>query len=163
MKKLTIRCLLRALPAMLGWQKKLWLILLLLIMNSALLTAAPTSSLDAVQADKFAHLALVGIDREYPNKPSETLTGPADLRSPRAMHPAFFGCFDWHSSVHGHWMLVRLLRTQPDLKSAPQIRALLAAHLTATNLAQEAAYFESKENRGFERMYGWAWGLRLAA
>jgi urease accessory protein UreF len=79
------------------------------------------------------------------------------------MHPAFFGSFDWHSSVHGHWMLVRLLRLYPDMTNAPEIRARLAAHLTATNLAVEAAYFDAKENRSFERMYGWAWALRLTA
>jgi hypothetical protein len=91
------------------------------------------------------------------------MRGPQDVLPPRAMHPAFFGCFDWHSSVHGHWMLVRLLRLHPELSVANEIRARLAAHLTATNLAVEAAYFELKENKSFERMYGWAWALRLAA
>jgi hypothetical protein len=78
------------------------------------------------------------------------------------MHPAFYGSFDWHSSVHGHWMLVRLLRLHPALKNAAEIRARLGAHLTAANLQAEAAYLEEKESRGFERMYGWAWALRLA-
>ncbi len=121
------------------------------------------TALDTAHAEKFARLALAGIDREYPNKPGEVLTGAQDLQSPRAMHPAFFGCFDWHSSVHGHWMLVRLLRLHPDMTNAIEIRARLAAHLTATNLARETIYFEPKDNRSFERMYGWAWGLRLAA
>ena len=119
--------------------------------------------LDTAHADKFARLALAALDREYPNKPGEVLAGAQDLKSPRAMHPAFYGCFDWHSSVHGHWMLVRLLRTNSDMTNAPEIRARLAAHLTATNLAVEAAYFDVKGNRSFERMYGWAWALRLAA
>jgi hypothetical protein len=120
------------------------------------------SSLDPTRASAFAQLALKGIDREYPNKPAEVLRGPADIMSPAAMHPAFYGCFDWHSAVHGHWLLVRLLRICPGLPEAAQVRARLAAHLTAANLATEAAYFEPKDNRGFERMYGWAWTLRLA-
>ncbi|MCL4177598.1 MAG: DUF2891 family protein [Verrucomicrobia bacterium] len=120
-------------------------------------------ALDPGSAEKFARLALAGLDREYPNKPGEVLRGPEDLLPPRAMHPAFFGCFDWHSSVHGHWMLVRLLRLHPELPVAAEIRERLAAHLTAGNLAKEATYFEIKENKSFERMYGWAWALRLAA
>jgi hypothetical protein len=98
-----------------------------------------------------------------PNKPGEVLRGPDDLMSPRAMHPAFYSCYDWHSSVHGHWLLVRLLRLFPDLAGAADVRARVAAHLTVANLATEAAYFERKDNRSFERMYGWAWTLRLAA
>lgn len=121
------------------------------------------AGLDATQAARFAALALAGLDKEYPNKPGEVLTKPEDLLSPRAMHPAFFGCFDWHSSVHGHWMLVPLLRLFPDFEGAKEARARLATHLTAENLRGEAAYFETKENRSFERMYGWAWALRLAA
>jgi len=121
------------------------------------------SPLDPARASAFAQLALQGIDREYPNKPAEVLRGPADILSPSAMHPAFYGCFDWHSAVHGHWLLVRLLRNCPALPEAATVRSRLAEHLTAANLATEAAYFEPKENRGFERMYGWAWALRLAA
>lgn len=137
----------------------------LLLMTLALQLAAADGvvMLDAQHAEKFARLALANLDREYPNKPGEVLTGPQDVKTPRAMHPAFFGCFDWHSSVHGHWMLVRLLRQFPGMTNAPEIRARLAAHLSATNLAIETAYFETKDNRSFERMYGWAWALRLAA
>ena len=138
-------------------------LLLLIFMAHTLVTAAEFPALDTAHADKFARLALAGLDREYPNKPGEVLAGAQDLKSPRAMHPAFFGCFDWHSSVHGHWMLVRLLRQFPGMTNAPEIRTRLAAHLTAANLASEAAYFEPKDNRSFERMYGWAWALRLAA
>ncbi len=139
------------------------LILLTFIAAQACILAAEPAKLDAGQADKFARLTLAAIDREYPNKPGEVLRGAQDLVPPQVAHPAFFGCFDWHSSVHGHWMLLRLLRLHPDMASAAEIRARLAAHLTATNLAVEAAYFEPKENRSFERMYGWAWALRLAA
>ena len=115
------------------------------------------------RADAFAQLALKGIDREFPNKPGDVLAAADDLKTPCAVHPAFYGCFDWHSSVHGHWMLARLVRLFPGIKSAAEIRARIETHLTAENLRTEAAYFEKKDNRGFERMYGWAWALRLAA
>jgi hypothetical protein len=121
----------------------------------------PELSVD--RADAFAGMAMAAIDREYPNKPGEVLTGPQDLKSPRAMHPAFYGSFDWHSSVHGHWLLVRLLKTFPGMTHAAEVRARLNEHLTGPNLLQETAYFDSRENRSFERMYGWAWALRLAA
>jgi hypothetical protein len=134
-----------------------------LLMTQIIVSAAPADQLDARQADQFARLALAGLDRQYPNKPSETLTSATDLITPRAAHPAFYGCFDWHSAVHGHWVLVRLLREHPDMASAAEVRARLAAHLTATNMAIEAAYFTPKENQNYERMYGWAWALRLAA
>jgi hypothetical protein len=138
-------------------------LLLLPLLMVCVNAAAETPMLDTAHADKFARQALAGLDREYPNKPGEVLAGPQDVKPPRAMHPAFYGCYDWHSSVHGHWMLVRLLRQYPGMTNAPEIRARLAAHFTATNLAAEAAYFDPKENRSFERMYGWAWALRLAA
>lgn len=135
---------------------------LLLIALLPVSTATAGIMLDISAADKFARLALANLDREYPNKPGEVMRGPQDVLSPRTMHPAFYGCFDWHSSVHGHWMLVRLLRLHPTLPVADEIRARLSAHLTAANLATEAAYFEIKENKSFERMYGWAWTLRMA-
>ena len=119
--------------------------------------------MDRERATAFVQLALKGIDREYPNKPGEVLRDAKDIMSPSAMHPAFYGNFDWHSCVHGHWLVVRLLRLFPDLPNAAGARAQLAKHLTAPNLAAEAAYFEPKDNRSFERMYGWAWALRLAA
>src|SRR5262249_2402300 len=96
------------------------------------------------------------------NKPEHVLNSAADAKSPRALHPAFYGCFDWHSSVHGHWLLVRLLRLFPDLPEAKEIRTVLAEHLTAKNLQTEAAYFEEPNRKSFERMYGWAWLLKLA-
>ena len=111
----------------------------------------------------FLMIKLNGIDREYPNKPGETLRDAKDIMSPSAMHPAFYGNFDWHSCVHGHWLVVRILRLMPDVPGAAEARRQLDAHLTAENLAVEAAYFEPRDNRSFERMYGWAWALRLAA
>jgi hypothetical protein len=114
------------------------------------------------QASAFAKLALKGVGKEYPNKPGHVLDGPADAKTPKALHPAFFGCFDWHSAVHGHWMLTRLLRTFPDLPEAKDIRAVLAEHLTAENLKAEAEYFARADAKSFERPYGWAWLLKLA-
>jgi hypothetical protein len=114
------------------------------------------------QASAFARLALNGLRKEYPNKPGDVLNVPDDVKSPRAVHPAFYGCFDWHSSVHGHWMLVRLLRLFPDLPEAKEIRAALAENLTAKNLRIEADYFSRKNTQSFERPYGWAWLLKLA-
>ena len=97
------------------------------------------------QASAFARLALKGMRKEYPNKPADVLNGEADVKAPRALHPAFYGCFDWHSSVHGHWMLVRLLRLFPDLPEQKEIRAVLAENLTAKNLQAEADYFTPAE------------------
>ena len=114
------------------------------------------------QASAFVRLALKGIQKEYPNKPADVLNSDRDVRSPRAMHPAFYGCFDWHSSVHGHWMLVRLLRQFPDLPEARSIRTALGENLTAKNLQAEADYFARPNTQSYERPYGWAWLLKLA-
>jgi Protein of unknown function (DUF2891) len=113
-------------------------------------------------ANKFSALALAGITREYPNAPGFVLSGPADVQSPHVIHPAFYGCFDWHSSVHGHWMLVRLLRLFPDMPQAKTIRSALNGNLSTTNLKAEAEYFSDPNHRSFERTYGWAWLLKLA-
>jgi len=123
----------------------------------------PGDPLSDAQVAQFANLAMDGIPKEFPNKPSNVMVGPASVKGPREMHPVFFGCFDWHSSLHGHWMLVRLAKLRPDAPVVAEIRQLLDAQLTADKLAQEAAYFDEKENRTFERTYGWAWTLRLAA
>src|SRR5881275_2662752 len=114
------------------------------------------------QESAFARLALKNIRQEYPNKPEHVVNGPADVRPPRALHPAFYGSYDWHSCVHGHWMLARLLRRFPDLPEAAEVRAVLARHLTAENLRAEADYFAAPNRQSFERTYGWAWLLKLA-
>ncbi|HBF23605.1 MAG TPA: DUF2891 domain-containing protein [Planctomycetes bacterium] len=114
------------------------------------------------QAESFAAIALASIVREFPNKPGEVQAGPEDAKTPKEMHPAFFGSFDWHSSVHGHWMLARLLKLNllgPEV--ANRARKVLSKHLTEENIRGELTYFEAKHNKGFERMYGWAWYLRL--
>lgn len=114
------------------------------------------------EAVTFARLALEGIAREYPNKPADVLNGDADVQPPRRIHPAFHGCYDWHSAVHGHWMLVRLLRRFPDLSIEGEIRATLEANLTRENLATEATFFSRPGAKSYERPYGWSWLLKLA-
>lgn len=114
------------------------------------------------QAAGLVKMALAGIDREYPNKPSQVMVGPEDVASPKELHPVFYGHFDWHSSVHGHWMLVRMLRLFPEEEFGAEVREVLERRLTVEGLAEEAAYFDKPANRSFERMYGWAWALRLA-
>lgn len=137
---------------------------MLVIVNhlSGLESSAAERNLTNQQVERFARLALQGIEREYPNKPSNVMVDSASVQSPRQLHPVFYGCFDWHSSVHGHWMLVRLAKLWPDASCVPPIRELLDRQLTADKLVAEAAYYDTKENRSFERMYGWAWTLRLA-
>jgi hypothetical protein len=114
------------------------------------------------QASSFARLALRAIQKEYPNKPADVLNSAKDIKAPRAKHPAFYGSFDWHSSVHGHWMLVRLLRLFPELPERKQIRTVLAEHLSARNLQVETDYFAQPNRQSFERTYGWTWLLKLA-
>lgn len=120
------------------------------------------STITPQQASSFARLALKGISREYPNKLDHVINGEGDLRTPRSLHPAFYGSFDWHSAVHSHWMLVRLLRTLPDLPEAQEIRAALAANLTEENLLAEKTYLDGPSRASFERTYGWTWLLKLA-
>lgn len=119
-------------------------------------------SLTQTEASHFARLALKCIRKEYPNKPDHTINDADDVRNPRDMHPAFYGCYDWHSSVHGHWMLVHLLRLFPALPEAREIRSALDANLTSGNLKNEMSYLMTGNRASFERTYGWAWLLRLA-
>ncbi|MCI0705050.1 MAG: DUF2891 domain-containing protein [Planctomycetia bacterium] len=114
------------------------------------------------RASAFAKLALNGAKKEYPNKPGHVLLNDSDAKTPKALHPAFYGCYDWHSAVHGHWMLARILRLYPDLAEAKEIRAVLADHLTADKLKAEVEYFNRPEAKSFERPYGWSWLLKLA-
>ncbi len=114
------------------------------------------------QASAFAKLALKNLHREYPHKPGIVFNDESDVKTPKALHPAFHGCFDWHSAVHGHWMLVRLLKLHPDLPEAKAIRAALATSLTTKNLLVEVETFSKPGRQSFERPYGWAWLLKLA-
>ncbi|MBL8819274.1 MAG: DUF2891 domain-containing protein [Planctomyces sp.] len=121
------------------------------------------SNLTDDQVLLFSRLAMGGIPKEFPNKPSNVMETSADVLSPKQMHPVFYGCFDWHSSVHGHWMLARLLRQYPDSPPAAAIRTLLNEQFTEEKLRLEADHFRKPQNRSFERMYGWAWALQLVA
>ncbi|MFO7768943.1 MAG: DUF2891 domain-containing protein [bacterium] len=113
-------------------------------------------------ASLFAGLALESIQREYPNKLEHVMNGPEGVESPSELHPIFYGSFDWHSSVHGHWMLVRLMRAFPDLPEADEIRRVLGVHFTPEHVATEVAYLGQPNRASFERTYGWAWLLKLA-
>lgn len=112
-------------------------------------------------AGAFARVALANVAREYPRKLDHLLAGAAGEIAPRALHPAFYGSFDWHSAVHMHWLLVRVLRLHPALPLAGEIAAVLDAHLSPASIATELAYFASPAGRTFERPYGWAWLLEL--
>ncbi len=132
---------------------------------SATRSAEPPAAKPALtreQASAFAKLALKNLDQEFPHKPGVVWAKADEVKSPKATHPAFFGSFDWHSAVHGHWMLVRVVKLYPDLPEAKKIREVLTAHLTADNIKAETAVFARKENKSFERPYGWAWLLKLA-
>lgn len=116
---------------------------------------------DAAAAERFAKLALACVAKEYPNKISHVLNSDKDVAPPRNLTPAFYGCYDWHSSVHGHWLLVRLLRTFPNASFAPAARDALRKSLTPENLKQEAAYLRGEGRTSFERPYGLSWLLQL--
>jgi hypothetical protein len=133
----------------------------------ALLLAVPSvaaePAFDAAAAQRFADLALGCVHKEYPNKIAHVMASDDDVRPPRELTPSFYGCFDWHSAVHGHWMLARAARTWPDAAFAKQARAALAKSLTKANVAKETAYLEGEGRASFERPYGLAWLLQLAA
>jgi hypothetical protein len=121
-------------------------------------------TLDLPTAERFANLALACIHREYPNKMGQhVLNSDADVRPAREMTPAFYGCYDWHSAVHGHWMLIRLARTFPGEALAARVKHAVGRNLTAENLKQEEDYLKGKGRESFERPYGLAWLLQLAA
>src|SRR5437016_3036431 len=125
--------------------------------------AFAASDFDTRAAERFAKLALACVEKEYPNKISHVLNSDTDVAPPHKLTPAFYGCYDWHSSVHGHWLLVRLLRTFPDAPFAAAARDALGKSLTAENLKREAAYIRGEGRASFERPYGFAWLLQLCA
>ena len=137
----------------------------ILILLPAICAAAETaaSAFDVKVAERFARLALACVHKEYPNKISHVLNSDADVAPPRKLTPAFCGCYDWHSSVHGHWLLVRLVRTYPDASFAAAAREALKQSLTADNLKEEAAYLRRAGRASFERPYGLSWLLQLCA
>jgi hypothetical protein len=119
-------------------------------------------ALTAELASSFARIALANVVREYPAKLDHVLRRPDDVRSPRALHPAFYGSFDWHSCVHMHWTLARVRRLHPSLPERAAIDAVFDAHLAVRNIEAECAYLARPESEAFERTYGWAWLLELA-
>jgi hypothetical protein len=122
----------------------------------------PAAELDGTSARSIAAMALACVHREYPNKVAHVLADERDVKSPRALTPAFWGCFDWHSAVHGHWTLVRLSRTHPQASFVVEARAALDRTITTENIAGEVAYLARDDRAGFERPYGLAWLLQLA-
>lgn len=114
-------------------------------------------------AEELARAPLAHVTREFPNKLDHVMAGPEDVLGPKALHPIFFGSYDWHSCVHGWWTMMTLRRLYPDLEAVPEIDALASSLLTPANAAVEAAYLARPASAGFERPYGWAWLLMLAA
>src|SRR5207253_5268927 len=141
------------------------LTIVLILFSLSIMAAENTNTptFDAAAAERFAKLALACVHKEYPNKISHVLNNDADVAPPRKLTPAFCGCYDWHSSVHGHWLLVRLLRTFPDVSFAKAARDALKESLTAENLKAEAAYLRGDGRASFERPYGLGWLLQLCA
>ena len=134
----------------------------------ALLLAVGHATLDAADLDRdtaqhFAQLALDCVHREYPNKIAHVLSGDEDVLPPRELTPAFYGCYDWHSAVHGHWLLARLARTAPGAEFSQAARDALDQSIQAEKIATEARYLEGPGRVSFERPYGLAWLLQLAA
>lgn len=120
------------------------------------------AELNLEQANRLATLPVGCINVEYPNKLNQVIGSNEDLQSPKDLHPAFYGCFDWHSSVHGHWSLVSLLKQFPKLNNAESIKQSLLVNISKENILNEVAYFHGKHNKSYERTYGWAWLLKLA-
>jgi hypothetical protein len=123
----------------------------------------PSSSADELWVNQSAELALACVHKEYPNKIAHVLNGDADVRAPHELTPAFYGCYDWHSSVHGHWLLARVARLHGEAPFAARARAALDKSLTAANIAAEVRYLNAPGRVSFERPYGLAWLLQLHA
>ncbi|MBL4772890.1 MAG: DUF2891 domain-containing protein [Alcanivoracaceae bacterium] len=118
--------------------------------------------LNLEQANRLAQLPLKCVETQYPNKLHQTLGSSDDLKTPKQLHPAFYGCFDWHSAVHGYWSMVSLLKQFPQLETASQLKSLLRKNLSKANMKVELEYFHGKHNKSWERTYGWAWFLKLS-
>lgn len=136
-------------------------VLLYLILNVVGCFGQTSISFDINKAEYLYHFAYECIDQEYPNKPNGVLGDDSYLLPPREIHPAFYGCFDWHSSVHGHWTLVTLLNKFPDFEYRDSILIKLQNNITKENILKEIEYFQDEHNSTYERTYGWAWLLKL--
>jgi hypothetical protein len=133
----------------------------LTILFSTLFLNSQELNLDLKKAEYLYHFAYDCIDQEYPNKLGQVLGNDSYLAPPRELHPAFYGCFDWHSSVHGHWALVTLLSEFPEFEKKEEIIFKLKTNITRDNVLKEIAYFNDEHNKNYERTYGWAWLLKL--
>lgn len=132
-----------------------------ILLGCAPVVALAQQTLDDKGANKLVELPLHCVNTEFPNKLGQVLGSAEDLGTPLELHPAFYGCFDWHSSVHGHWSLVRLINQFPNLEQKKRAIKLLQEHLTKENIEAEVDYFTSPHNGTYERMYGWAWLFQL--
>lgn len=133
------------------------------LVSTVFINAQQKLELTTEMASKLASMPLKCINQEYPNKTAHVINSEKDaILTPKELHPSFFGCFDWHSSVHGHWMLVRLLRTVPDLENKDKIISILDESFSPEKIKEEASYFTKYQvAQNFERTYGWAWILKL--
>lgn len=120
-----------------------------------------TMQMTSDMASRFALMALDHLNREFPNKLMHAMSGPQDAKTPRELHPIFYGSYDWHSCVHGYWLLLKLLDNYPQLPQAADIIDVIDRHFTQENVAGEMAYLLQPQHAGFERPYGWAWFLAL--
>ena len=139
------------------------LLALVMTLAGSAAMASPSAAMDEAAAARFAALTLACVHREYPNKIAHVLAGDADVRPPRELTPVFFGCYDWHSAVHGHWLLVRLARLYPDAPFAGAARSALGQSFAAEKVAAEVDYLRGPGRISFERPYGLAWLLQLVA
>ncbi|MXV37068.1 DUF2891 family protein [Flavobacteriaceae bacterium Ap0902] len=136
--------------------KLIWILLLLPI-----LAWSQSTQLTKQEAKKLLELPLHCIETEFPNKLGQTLASAEELGTPKALHPAFYGCFDWHSSVHGYWTIVNILQQFPALDADDQIKSKLVENLSEANIQKEISYFLNEQEYSFERAYGWAWLFKL--
>jgi len=123
--------------------------------------AVPTYELNQDQANRLLSLPLDCVQKEYPNKLQQTLLNSSHIAPPKELHPAFYGCFDWHSSVHGHWSAVKLVKAFPELEDSEKAVQMLTENITEKNIQQEIEYFKRSTETSYERTYGWAWLLQL--
>lgn len=129
--------------------------------KTASVTDEKSVTLDLLQANRLASLPMKCMQVEFPNKTGQMLSSAEDLGTPQELHPAFYGCFDWHSSVHGHWSLVKLLKDFPELENRDSIIEKLKQNISKENIQGEIAYFQRKQEYAYERTYGWTWLLKL--
>lgn len=138
-----------------------WIVSLFLLLFAQPASSQSTIQLDRVQAGRLARLAFKCIHTEYANHLQHAMQSDKDVGTPSQLHPVFYGCYDWHSSVHGHWLLVKLLREFPDLAARDSIISAIDRTLTPENIAAEVAYFRAPGRISYERPYGWSWLLKL--